>query len=83
MRARSISRATPGSNEWAALLNGLAPRAVDGIAVEGGGTDALVGRWRQPVPASGAGLGDERAVGPRLGLDGLFEQPVEEHSSRP
>jgi hypothetical protein len=28
---------------WVALPSGLAPRAIDGIAVEGGGTDAFVG----------------------------------------
>ena len=45
-----------------------------------GGADALVARWRRRVLSPGAGVDDERSVGARWGLDGLFEQSVEEHA---
>ena len=64
-----------------ALLSGLAPRAIDGIAVQAGGADALVRRRGLLVAAPSAGLDDEGAIGSGWGLHGLFEEPVEEHAS--
>src|ERR1035437_8770326 len=73
---------------------GMSPWAIDGLAVEAGGADALVRRrgLRGPGaalggggglggPAPGAGVDYEGAMGGRRGLHGLLEQAVEEHAS--
>jgi hypothetical protein len=60
----------------------VALRAVERLAGEAGRSDALAGRWGWRVAVPGPGIGDERAVGAGWCLDGLFEQPVEQHPAR-
>src|ERR1035437_6607897 len=60
---------------------GMSPWAIDGLAVEAGGADALVRRRWLRGPAPSAGVDYEGAIGARRGLHGLLEQAVEEHAS--
>jgi hypothetical protein len=65
---------------WSASL---APRAVELRTGQALAPHSLVCRWHWQGAAVGVHAGDERTAPARGGLNGLFEEAVEEHRSGP
>src|SRR5512144_37756 len=71
------------SDSWRlALCLGSAPWPVQRLAGQAGRAHTLVGAGRRQLLAAAAGVGDQRAVGARWRVDGLLEEPVEQHPAR-
>ncbi len=64
----------------AGKMGSAAPGPVERLTVQAGGPDSLAGwGWGRRAARDGAGVGHERAVRASVALQGLLEQPVEQH----